>query len=117
MFFLFMDRPPGAPELRNFFPGIEQTMYGLLIACMATGIARSEDSLISRLLSIRPVVWLGERTYGMYLSHLLMWPLSRYLGLEALSWKLALTIIFSVVLWEIVEKPISKLRPELFIGK
>jgi peptidoglycan/LPS O-acetylase OafA/YrhL len=100
--------------MRNFIPGMEQTGYAILLTSFVMGVARSSDSLLSRALSFRPIVWLGERSYGMYLSHLAMWPLSHWLGLDGALWKLFLTITLSCLLWETVEKPTSRFKPDIF---
>lgn len=50
--------------------------YTLVAVCgfwIVTFVLLHEDSFVSRLLSLRPVVFLGTVSYGFYLFHLLVW--------------------------------------------
>lgn len=50
-----------------FFPGIAS-----LIPCLATAglmYANAEDSFVTRLMSLKPIVWIGKLSYSIYLWH------------------------------------------------
>ncbi|MFT4570757.1 MAG: peptidoglycan/LPS O-acetylase OafA/YrhL [Hyphomicrobiaceae bacterium] len=108
----------------GFFVGvndIDEAMYTggyLLFAVAAAGaIAPAAmalpGSLLTRLLGAAPLVWLGARSYGIYLWH---WPIvilldSARTGLEASGWqllavRLLVTLIVSAVSFRFVEIPI-----------
>ncbi len=59
-----------------FFPGVAS-----LIPCLATAgllFLNSEDNSIARLMSLRPVVWIGKLSYSMYLWHWVVLAWFRY---------------------------------------
>ena len=84
---------------------------GLLIAA---GCA-AQNTLVGHVLAVRPMQWLGARSYSLYLWH---WPLlvipAQYLtrdlsALEATGW-LALAVVASAVSYRFLENPIRRSR-------
>jgi len=81
----------------------------VLIACAIAG----ERSVIARLLSIRPLTWLGTVSYGVYLWH---WPVNVFLSTERLHLhgfalhgvRFALTFAIAMVSYRFLEQPIRK---------
>lgn len=71
-------------------------------------------SRISRLLSVRPLVWLGERSYGCYLWHYpILILLIEYTTLN--SWSVAaiavpLTLMITAVSWRVIEAPFLRMK-------
>jgi len=80
-----------------------------LIACAIAG----ERSLIARMLSIRPLTWLGTISYGVYLWH---WPVNVFLSTERThlhgfalhALRFALTFAIAIVSYRFLEQPIRK---------
>lgn len=84
---------------------------GLLIAA---GCA-TQNTLVGRVLAVRPMQWLGARSYSLYLWH---WPLlvipAQYLtrdlsALEATGW-LAVAVVASALSYRFIENPIRRSR-------
>ena len=83
-----------------------------LLPCLGAGlvIAAEGGGLAGRLLSLRPVVWLGLISYSLYLWH---WPLLTFMKLTSpggqTAWPTAVVVALSVGLaaltWRFVEKP------------
>ena len=95
-----------------------QWLYGggfLLMAIAAVGavIAASgpQDTSLARALSQRPLVWLGVRSYGLYLWH---WPVFVLLdsqrtgmgGVGLLALRLATTVLLAFASYRLIEAPI-----------
>lgn len=79
-------------------------------------------SLIGRLLDVRPMRWIGERSYGLYLWHWPLWVLAvaalpdtmpALQGLVAL----VLTVAAAVVSYRVVEMPIRRDGARATIGR
>jgi peptidoglycan/LPS O-acetylase OafA/YrhL len=70
------------------------------------------DSIMSRVFSTRPAVWLGRRSYGFYLWHYpILILLARSFGPLGMALiGLPLTLIATVASWQLVEVPFLKLK-------
>ncbi|WP_028388456.1 acyltransferase family protein [Legionella fairfieldensis] len=89
-----------------------------LILCIATAliIAIGEhypQSVLTRLLAIKPLVFIGLLSYSLYIWH---WPLLafiRYENIKETNWVLLITFCFIFILsylsWRCIEKPARKL--------
>jgi len=81
----------------------------VLIACACCG----ERSFIARVLSVRPLTWLGTISYGVYLWH---WPVNVFLsterthlhGLALHALRFSLTFAIAIVSYRFLEQPIRK---------
>ena len=88
-------------------------LFAILSAAVIAGL--QHDSLLTRLLSIPPMVFLGRISYGMYLYH---WPVFVVLtqartGLDQLPLsvlRLAVTLAISLVSFFLIEQPIRERR-------
>ena len=89
--------------------------YGgmVLVSLLTVGLMASimvPGGVLGRLFSLKPVVWFGERSYGVYLWH---YPVIHLLGAEAPApwWLMLAAVALSVVLaelsWVLLEKPVS----------
>jgi peptidoglycan/LPS O-acetylase OafA/YrhL len=79
----------------------------LVIAAAAHPVTR-----LGRVLGIRPLRWLGVRSYGVYLWHLpviaLTTPALARPSYTRGLWQLALTIVISALSWRLVEEPVRR---------
>jgi len=110
-------------SLMFFRPSYMQTFFGFTFALLILGIYSAPRNLVSRLLAFRPFVWLGLRTYGMYLSHLLAWSLSAWLcqnfpvlGSPGHLVRLSLILGMATASWYFVERPALRIKDRLPFG-
>ncbi len=76
-------------------------------------VSEAPRSSLARLLSIRSAVWIGERSYGMYL-----WHLPIYLIIADLGWsrgridltRVALTFVTAALSYQFIEQPFLRLK-------
>ena len=77
----------------------------ILMACVLPG------GLVSRLLSLPPLVWLGSRSFGIYLWHFPLIQIFHAASNGCPWWKVLLVVVLSVLLgelsYELVEQPIA----------
>jgi peptidoglycan/LPS O-acetylase OafA/YrhL len=85
-----------------------------LLTAVLIAVAVRGDSLVARLLALRPLRWVGERSYGIYLWH---WPIFQAtrpgldfpnLGVLNLLLRLVLTVIVAEVSYRFVELPVRR---------
>jgi peptidoglycan/LPS O-acetylase OafA/YrhL len=114
----------------KFYPGMYFPGYLAVIPCLATAVlislGRDGNSLASRLLSMRPVVFIGLISYSLYIWH---WPIIVYyhllrgaeFGLTEGAGLVAASVLAAVASWYFVERPfrsktVLATRPSVFIG-
>lgn len=95
-----------------FFPG-PATLWPLIGAALVI-VAGGGSDLTSRLLSSRPMVWLGDIAYSLYLWHwpiliVTMFVLNRYqVGIRLGVSVIAISVILAWLTHRFVEKPLSQ---------
>ena len=96
--------------------------HGLLIVVAAAAVAvvapvaLDQGGAVARVLSLRPLVWLGVISYGVYLWH---WPIFLVLNGERTGWsgwrlfavRCVATLVVAVLSWWLVEQPIRRWQP------
>jgi len=79
-------------------------------------VALDQDGGVARLLAVKPLVWLGAISYGVYLWH---WPVFGVLNGERTGWsglplfvvRSVVTLVLAAASWWLVEQPIRRWRP------
>lgn len=102
----------------SVFPGINA-----LPVCVGTGLLiasgmTTKPSLVTRVLGLRPVVYVGKVSYSLYLWH---WPvliLAQYQGIALTTSNVCLLLAFSFaassISYHFVEKPFRSIKPGQF---
>ncbi|MFV0495123.1 acyltransferase family protein [Mycobacterium sp.] len=93
------------------------TVVALAAAFVVAPVALEQRGAVARLLSWRPLVWLGTISYGIYLWH---WPVFLLLNGERTGWsggalfavRCAATVAVAAVSFWVIEEPIRNWRPE-----
>lgn len=87
-------------------------MIGIMTAVFILHLDQKEHGLFSRLLSTKPMVWIGQRSYGIYLWNLPLIALLSFMGssLPSVAAKLAICFIIPAISFTYIEKPL--LRPK-----
>jgi peptidoglycan/LPS O-acetylase OafA/YrhL len=86
----------------------------VMVALVIVGVVKAPMGIPSRLLSLRPLTFVGRISYGLYLWH---WPVFLVLnhartGLENYSLfavRVAVTFVFAVLSWYLVETPVRQM--------
>src|SRR5512142_2482764 len=81
-------------------------------AAAAIAGMRDHAAGLGRMLTLRPVVWVGERSYAIYLWHLplITFVLDRGYGKKGIFAAWALTALAAAVSWRLVEQPFLRLK-------
>lgn len=87
-------------------------LNSLVTAGIVAALADPRPNLLARTLSVRPLVWLGVRTYGLYLWH---WPLALLLDFTPVGNRLTsgilgctATVALAAVSYRYLEKPVLR---------
>ncbi|HUL99016.1 MAG TPA: acyltransferase, partial [Mycobacterium sp.] len=91
-------------------------LVALASVAVIAPVALDQDSFVARLLALKPLVWLGAISYGVYLWH---WPVFLLLNGERTGWsgpplfvaRCVVTVALAFASWWLVEQPIRRWRP------
>lgn len=93
-------------------------LVGVAVAAVVVvaPVALEQRGLVARLLAVRPLVWLGTISYGVYLWH---WPIFLALNGERTGWsglplfaaRCGATVALAAASWWLLEQPIRRWRP------
>ncbi|MDO4848153.1 MAG: acyltransferase family protein [Coriobacteriia bacterium] len=98
-------------------------LAAVLSALLVGVLAESEPTAVGRALSLRPLAWLGERSFAVYLWHypllLIMNPATRTTQLPWWGWAAELLVILAVseASYEILEKGVAALGERGALGQ
>jgi peptidoglycan/LPS O-acetylase OafA/YrhL len=101
---------------------VDDFRSGLLIVVAVGAVlvvapaALDQRGPVARVLSLRPLVWLGAISYGVYLWH---WPVFLVLNGERTGWsgwslfvvRCAVTLGLAMASWWVIEQPVQRWRP------
>lgn len=102
-------------------PPHHQTLYCFLIATFVLSLRHNNDSMLGKLLSLKPLAVIGHMSYGAYLVHIFLnpvvdkviekWPLLAPFEQcpRAVAGPL-LTLIVAAIMWYGIEQPINRFR-------
>ena len=97
-------------------------VFSILICLIIVAIEVWPTSLFAELLSWKPIVWIGELSYGIYLWH---WPVFVFLNEERTGWnewlllavRLAITLLLATVSYYGIEQPIRTQKLQRRLGR
>jgi peptidoglycan/LPS O-acetylase OafA/YrhL len=100
---------------REFRHGL-LTVAAVAAATVIAAVAVDQDGLVGRILAVRPLVWLGAISYGVYLWH---WPIFLVIDGERTGWsgfrlfaaRCIATVGVAAASWWLIEQPIRRWRP------
>ncbi len=116
---LFVLFPPETPSIDHVMhPPPMQTPLALAFLAMVLGLWQTESRWVLGFFNFAPFRFLGRISYGLYLIHLFMWPLTDWLAarsslireLPPFAVRLGLTILLATAMWHLVEAPCLKLK-------
>ena len=93
-------------------PWMYPTGFLVVAACScALILGAMQGGFVTRLLELRPLVWLGGISYGVYLIH---WPVFLWLTPERVGWlpwplfalRMAVTLTLAVCMFRLLERPV-----------
>ena len=104
-----------------FYPNIDSLFRGgMLITSVLTAlvivVSVTPQSVLSQILGIRPMQWIGKRSYGLYLWHWPVFQLTRpRVDVDIDGWQLFLirivvTLIIVEISYQFIERPIRERR-------
>jgi peptidoglycan/LPS O-acetylase OafA/YrhL len=102
-------------EIRDFRSGL-LIVVALAAVLVVAPVALDQGGPVARVLALRPLVWLGAISYGVYLWH---WPIFLALNGERTGWsgwplfaiRCAATVGVATTSWWLLEQPIRRWRP------
>jgi len=120
-----LDNPRPEFAIFQFQPGYNQTIYAVLIGVAAYSVWLCKDGWLIRLLSLKPITYLGKISYSMYLIHLFVYPVGRHveerLGLPPLLGRYLITYVVTVALaslnWFVFERRLNALKRFFPLGQ
>jgi peptidoglycan/LPS O-acetylase OafA/YrhL len=87
-------------------------LFNLLMATVLIELIEFRESRLARLLSYRPLLWVGRRSYGMYVFHLaILMLLIDGLGISTIPWiftAIAIVIAVAALSYRYYEDPIRR---------
>lgn len=125
-FFILLNHIPQSLTIKSYWLFAHYSIVGLSSSCLV--IAVLESNYLKKFFSNKILVFLGKRSYGLYIyhfigNHLAFFLIKRYFDTSSLSLSfclsLLITIIFSIISYKFIEKPflILKKSYEIIISR
>ena len=95
------------------YHGGGSTVIALLTAVILAHIVTARSGRISTILSLRPLIWIGQRSYGIYLWNVPIIAMFSFIGsksLIAVGIKLLLSIAVPALSYRFIEQPFLRLK-------
>lgn len=96
---------------RSLFPGLN-ALWPCLGAALMIYTGRTIGTVGAKLLSVKPMIWIGLISYSLYLWHFPLLAFSRYLRIEITPQYataiIATSILLSYLTWRYIEQPCRK---------
>jgi peptidoglycan/LPS O-acetylase OafA/YrhL len=97
---------------------IKQTLQALVFGWLVFGAATGFDGRAGRILSARPLVYIGRISYGIYLAHGFAGEILAAFGISSRTipepWRLlilaSLTVGVAALSWHVLERPMNQLK-------
>lgn len=103
---------PAGLSYQPYMHGLS-TVIALLAAVVVAYAARPGQSWVGRILDSRPLVWVGKRSYGMYLWHIPLVSIVALLpvgGAAQVLLKTVLVVVVPALSFRFVERPFLRLK-------
>jgi len=94
-------------------------LVSLCTAVLICSVLLTPDSRLSRVLTSRPLVWIGQLSYGLYLWHYPVYRIMSQMGasqFQCLTLGTAITVFAAALSWHLVEKPLLHLKKHFQLG-
>jgi peptidoglycan/LPS O-acetylase OafA/YrhL len=82
----------------------------ILLSCVVLGTIQEPTSVLSRVLEWKPLIWIGERSYGLYLWHVLF--ITAPINLPMIV-KVGATVVWCALMYRCFETPLRKMGRKL----
>ena len=105
---------PSSKGLASFLPQGGFLLANVMVALVILGVTKSPRGLPARILSFRPLTFVGRISYGLYLWH---WPIFLVLdhartgldGWSLFALRCTVTFAFALISWYLVETPVRQM--------
>jgi peptidoglycan/LPS O-acetylase OafA/YrhL len=118
-FFILLN--PIFKDLETFEIIVKPTMLAIFYVWLVNRAAKKFNGLLKKILELKPLIFIGKISYGLYVYHCFMNPLfsklftNFYLSNKvsvslAIAIKLAATFALAILSWFFIEKPINNFK-------
>ena len=88
-------------------------LVSLCTAVLICSVLLTPDGRLSRVLTSRPLVWIGQLSYGLYLWHYPVYRIMGHMGaseFQCLTLGTVITVLAAALSWHLMEKPLLRLK-------
>ena len=109
-------------EAHRQYEPLQHVLYGLAAFCLVVPAVFTRDGVVARVLSVRPIVWLGLISYGIYLWQYKLLAVIHHKGIDPtgalpgllllMACGLTITVSVAAASYYLLERPILRLKYE-----